>query len=59
MKKLILATLCICLMGCTQKKPELAPTQIVDGVSIVMPPEFHVLPIVKTPTQTQLVTKGE
>lgn len=44
MKKLILICLCALLSACVQKKPPLAPTQIVNGQSIVMPPEFFVLP---------------
>lgn len=44
MKKLVFVFLCLCVMGCAEKKPPLEQTQIVDGKSIVMPPEFYVLP---------------
>lgn len=45
MKKFIFICLCLCLTAaCAQKKPPLAKTQIVNGQSIVMPPEFFVLP---------------
>ena len=43
----LMAVLFVRLVGlsaCTPKKPPLEPTQIVDGKSIVMPPEFYVLP---------------
>ena len=43
----LMAVLFVCLVGlsaCTPKKPPLEPTQIVGGQSIVMPPEFYVLP---------------
>ncbi|MBO7245104.1 MAG: hypothetical protein J6V53_07515 [Alphaproteobacteria bacterium] len=51
MKKFIFVCLCLCLTAaCAQKKPPLAPTQVVNGKSIVMPPEFFVLP--KMPAQT-------
>ena len=32
------------LMACTPKKPPLEPTQVVNGRSIIVPPEFFVLP---------------
>lgn len=45
MKKLCLILACsFCLSGCSSDKPPLTETQIVDGKSIVMPPEFYVLP---------------
>ena len=45
MKKIILICLCFCfLSACSEKKPPLTPTQVVNGQSIVMPPEFFVLP---------------
>lgn len=37
----------VCLMGvsaCTPSKPPLEPTQIINGRSIIVPPEFFVLP---------------
>ena len=54
MKKLcmILAT-AFCLVGCSADKEPLAPTQIVDGKSIVMPPEFYVLPKTQQPAPQQ------
>ena len=45
MKKLILICLSLCFVtACAEKKQPLASTQIVNGKSIVMPPEFFVLP---------------
>ena len=45
MKKLcMMIVTAFCLAGCSADKEPLAPTQIVDGKSIVMPPEFYVLP---------------
>ncbi len=46
MKKICILILCgFCLVGCSvNEKEPLQPTQIVDGKSIVMPPEFYVLP---------------
>ncbi|MBQ9089908.1 MAG: hypothetical protein IJY58_02550 [Alphaproteobacteria bacterium] len=49
MKYIICIVICGLIMGCTTKKPPLEETQVVDGKSIVMPPEFYVLP--KTQTQ--------
>lgn len=49
---MILAT-AFCLVGCSADKEPLAPTQIVDGKSIVMPPEFYVLPKTQQPTSQQ------
>lgn len=50
MKKFIFICLCLCLVSaCAQKKPPLAPTQVVNGQSIVMPPEFFVLPKMAEP----------
>lgn len=39
---LIIVSLMLC--ACAAKKPPLDPTQIVDGKSIIVPPEFDVLP---------------
>lgn len=50
MKKLIFVFLCLCVMGCAEKKEQLATTQIINGKSIVMPPEFYTLP--KTQAET-------
>ncbi len=44
MKKILLITFLIFLGGCANKKPNLCATQIVEGKSIVIPPEFDVLP---------------
>lgn len=51
MKQAIFLSLCILLAGvagCSESKPPLEPTQIVDGKSIIMPPEFYVLPKAKS-----------
>lgn len=57
MKKLIFICICLFLGACAEKKPPLAPTQIVNGKSIVMPPEFFVLP--KTPVPSTQTTSEE
>ncbi len=46
MRKICFLVICsFCLVGCSvNEKEPLQPTQIVDGKSIVMPPEFYVLP---------------
>jgi len=44
MRKLFTLFCLVLLAGCGHKKPELAPTQIVDGKSIIIPPEFDVVP---------------
>ena len=44
MKKLLLLSCFVLLVGCGHKKPPLAPTQTVDGKSIIVPPEFDILP---------------
>ncbi len=57
MKKFIFICLCLCLTNaCAQKKPPLAPTQVVNGQSIVMPPEFFVLPKIEKQIPTQPLT---
>lgn len=33
--------------GCGIKKPPLEPTQIVDGKSIIIPPEFDIIPTIE------------
>ncbi len=43
-KVFFLMIICCVLSACTTQKPPLSPTQIVDGKSIVIPPEFDVLP---------------
>ncbi len=47
MRNLFILFCLVLLAGCGHKKPELAPTQIVDGKSIIIPPEFDVVPEVK------------
>jgi len=46
MKKIIIVLMMCCLIAaCSRtKKPPLAPTQIVDGKSIIIPPEFDTVP---------------
>ena len=44
MPKFLFNLSCILLVGCGHKKPELTPTQMVDGKSIVVPPECDVIP---------------
>ncbi|MBR4932144.1 MAG: hypothetical protein IKZ02_03865 [Alphaproteobacteria bacterium] len=55
MKKICLLILCGLLVGAcsANKKPALEQTQIVDGKSIVMPPEFYVLPKAKNQLKTE------
>ena len=52
MKKVVLIALLSCIIvGCAPKKPPLAPTQVVNGKSIIIPPEFDTVP--DMPTQTE------
>ena len=52
MKKIIfIVPLLILISACCESKPPLESTQIVDGKSIVMPPEFYVLPKASTPAK--------
>lgn len=44
MKKLSLFVLCFILSACAPYKPELDETQVVDGNSIIVPPDFDQLP---------------
>ena len=44
MKTLFCLCLTILLMACSPKKPPLEATQIIDGQSIVVPPEFNTVP---------------
>ncbi len=45
MKQLaLIILLCVGLAACGTKKPPLEPTQIVNGKSIVIPPEFDIVP---------------
>ena len=59
MKKICLLILCgLLVCACSaNKKPPLEQTQIVDGKSIVMPPEFYVLPKAKNQSETTLLNK--
>lgn len=54
MKKLIFVFLLLFITSCTEKKPPLKQTQIVDNKSIVMPPEFYILP---KPRETTAVSQ--
>ena len=47
MKKLSILLCLLLLTACGHKKPALAPTQTVDGKSIIIPPEFDIVPEVK------------
>ena len=47
MQKLLFLACLILLVGCGHKKPPLAPTQTVNGKSIIIPPEFDVVPEIK------------
>ena len=52
MKKILfIVPLLVILGACSESKPPLESTQIVDGKSIVMPPEFYVLPKASTPAK--------
>ena len=44
MKIFLIMALCIILSACAPKKPKLTDTQIVNGKSIVIPPEFDIKP---------------
>ncbi len=44
MKKIGIILLCIGLASCAPKKPESVATQIVNGKSIIVPPEFDIQP---------------
>ena len=44
MKILLMIILCVVIGACVQKKPALSNTQIVNGKSIVIPPEFDIKP---------------
>ena len=45
MKKVFFLIMIFCfLSACTTQKPPLSSTQIVDGKSIIIPPEFDILP---------------
>ena len=46
MKKIIfISFICCLIVACSNvKKPPLSPTQVVDGKSIIIPPEFDARP---------------
>ncbi|MDD3668714.1 MAG: hypothetical protein PHX68_00210 [Alphaproteobacteria bacterium] len=44
MQKIVLMLVMAALLGCAPKKPDLAPTQIVGGRDITIPPEFDKTP---------------
>lgn len=48
MKKLLFLACLVLLVACGHKKPPLTPTQTVDGKSIIVPPEFDVIPEIKS-----------
>ena len=48
MKYIFCIVICSLIIGCSTSKPPLETTQIVDGKSIVKPPEFYVLPKIQT-----------
>ena len=48
MKHFIVLSCLFLLVACGHKKPPLAPTQTVNGKSIIVPPEFDVVPEVKS-----------
>lgn len=47
MRKILMLSCLVLLVACGHKKPPLAPTQTVNGKSIIVPPEFDVVPEVK------------
>ncbi len=44
MKTLFLLFFTLCLVSCAPYKPPLEDTQVVNGNSIIVPPEFNQLP---------------
>ena len=44
MKMLLCMALLLCVLACSPKKPPLDDTQIVNGQSIIIPPEFDKVP---------------
>lgn len=42
--KIILISLCLIISACAPYKPPLDDTQMINGESIVVPPEFNQLP---------------
>ena len=44
MKTIWMILLCLTVVACAPYKPPLDETQVVDGNSIVIPPEFNQLP---------------
>ena len=44
MKILLCLFLLLCVMACSPKKPPLDDTQVINGQSIIIPPEFNKIP---------------
>ena len=42
--KIFVLSLCLMIVACAPYKPDLDDTQVVNGESIVVPPEFNQLP---------------
>ena len=42
--KIFVLSLCLMVMACAPYKPDLDETQVVDGKSIILPPNFDELP---------------
>ena len=51
MHKIMFILCLVLLVGCGHKKPELSPSQTVDGKSIVIPPEFDIIPESAAPSE--------
>lgn len=49
----LLILICLTVMGCGIKKPALEQTQIVDGKSIIIPPEFDIVPTVESSSRKE------
>ncbi len=52
-KVLTIMLMCVGVVACSaNKKPPLQPSQVVNGRSIVVPPEFHTIPSRPTSVET-------
>ena len=51
MHKIMFIFCFVLLAGCGHKKPELSPSQTVDGKSIIIPPEFDIIPESAAPSE--------